>query len=148
MGFNNMLSVTEIASSGLSAERTRMEVIANNIANANTTRTPGGGPFRRQDVVFEAIYDRGFKAGAHGRHVPHGVRVAGIVDDPSEPTKVYAPGHPDADKDGFLSTPNVQLPLEMVNLLSASRAYEGNVRVLQMFRQMAESTLALGRSQS
>jgi flagellar basal-body rod protein FlgC len=145
MTFDNMLSVTQISASGLAAERRRMEIIANNIANANTTRTPSGGPFRRQDAVFEAVYDRRLKVGMHGAAQPRGVRLADVVDDPSELNRIYSPGHPDADKDGFLLTPNVHLPMEMINLVSASRGYEANMRVLQMFRQMAESALTLGR---
>src|SRR5437868_8547754 len=99
MAFHDFLSATNISASGLSAERLRMEVVANNIANANSTRTPEGGPFRRQDVVFATVLNhrlsRGQAAGQFG-----GVRVADVVDDMSEMPRVYNPGHPDADANG------------------------------------------------
>ncbi|HEX5273000.1 MAG TPA: flagellar basal body rod protein FlgC, partial [Gemmataceae bacterium] len=134
-----------------SAERLRMEVVANNIANAFATRTPRGGPFRRQDVVFAAVYDdKLLNAGAAGgRIAPNqlgGVRVDGIVDDPSELVPVYNPGHPDADINGFVLYPNVQIPIEMVNLITANRSYEANLKVLQAFRQEAEQALLLVRA--
>ena len=145
MKFDDMMSVTQIAASGLAAERLRMEVVANNIANANTTRGPNGGAFRRQDVVFEAVFNDHLRNGGLGTANLHGVRVAGVVDDQSPLTRVYNPGHPDADKDGYLQLPNVQLPVEMINLVSASRAYEANLRVMQFFRQMSEQAITLGR---
>src|SRR5579885_704726 len=106
MAFEDALSTLNVSASGASAERLRMEVVANNIANAFSTRTPQGGPFRRQDVIFEAIYDdkvrsQGHAGGPRGRvagaQALGGVFVDGIVDDPSELTPVYNPGHPDAD---------------------------------------------------
>jgi flagellar basal-body rod protein FlgC len=145
MGFDDLLSATNISASGLSAERLRMEVVANNIANASATRTPQGGPFRRQDVVFEAVLNNHVRGGGHGEAVG-GVRVADVVDDPSELPRVYNPGHPDADPQGFVTMPNVQLPVEMVNLMTASRAYEANLRVLQAFRSQVEQSLQLLRS--
>jgi flagellar basal-body rod protein FlgC len=144
MKFDDMMSVTQISASGLAAERLRMEVVANNIANANSTHGPNGGPFRRQDVVFEAVFDDHLRGG-HGNTNLHGVRVAGVVDDQSPLNRVYDPGHPDADKDGYVQLPNVQLPVEMINLVSASRAYEANLRVMQLFKQMSEQALSLGR---
>ena len=137
MGFENILGATNISASGLSAERMRMEVVANNIANAYSTRTPEGGAFRRKDVVFAAVLEDHMQ--------PGGVQVAGIVDDPSELPRIYQPGHPDADANGFVTMPNVNVPLEMVNLITASRAYEANLKVLRSFRQMAEQTLSLAR---
>ena len=145
MAFDDMLSATNISASGLSAERLRMEVLANNIANANSTRTTDGGPFRRQDVVFAAALNEHLKAGVPGAERLGGVRVLEIVDDPSELGRAYNPGHPDADDEGYVEMPNVQLPIEMVNLITASRAYEANLRVLQSFRQMAEQSLSLLR---
>ena len=146
MGFDQYFGSTNISSSGLSAERTRMEVVANNIANAYSTRTPAGGPFRRQDVVFAAVLDDQIggrrKAGEHNFA---GVRVVDIVDDPSETPRIFSPGHPDADSEGFLRMPNVQIPLEMVNLMTANRAYEANLKVLQAFRQQAENALSILR---
>jgi flagellar basal-body rod protein FlgC len=138
-----IFAATNISASGLSAERLRMEVVANNIANANATRSPQGGPYRRQQVVFEAALAeqlRGGRSGAGG-----GVQVVDIVDDPSELPRIFNPGHPDADAQGFVLMPNVQLPMEMVDLMTANRAYEANLKVLQAFRQQAETALTLLR---
>ena len=143
MPFNDMFSGYAISSSGMSAERLRMEVIANNLANANSTRSANGGPFRRQDVVFSEVL--GNTAREHGMPDLHGVRAVDIIEDSSEFNRVYMPGHPDADNEGFVLMPNVQLPIEMVNLLTASRAYEANLRAAQTFRQMSEQALALLR---
>ncbi len=146
MGFDDILGAANISASGLSAERLRMEVVANNIANANSTRTPQGGPYRRQDVVFAAVLGQRLRATQGGVALGGGVRAADVVDDPSELPRVFNPGHPDADADGFVTMPNVQLPLEMVNLMTANRAYEANLKVLQAFRQQAEQALQLIRS--
>jgi flagellar basal-body rod protein FlgC len=127
----------------MSAERFRMEVIANNIANANSTRSANGGPFRRQDVVFEEVL--GAATRPDGTPPLAGVQAVELVEDQSELPRVYMPGHPDADAEGFVRMPNVQLPIEMVNLLTASRAYEANLRAAQTFRQMNEQALALLR---
>jgi flagellar basal-body rod protein FlgC len=145
MGFEQVFGATNISASGLAAERFRMEVLAHNIANANSTRTPGGGPFRRQDVVFAAMLNDQFASGGSDAARLGGVQVVGVVDDPSELPRVLNPGHPDADDEGFVAMPNVQLPIEMVNLITASRAYEANLRVLQSFRQISEQALSLAR---
>jgi flagellar basal-body rod protein FlgC len=145
MSFDDLLGATNISASGLSAERLRMEVVANNIANASSTRTPQGGPFRRQDVVFSSVMDQ--HLGRLQRQAQlGGVRVVEVVNDPSMMPRVYSPGHPDADPGGFVTMPNVQLPREMVNLITANRAYEANLKVLQAFRQQAEQALTLIRS--
>lgn len=143
MAFDSILSAADISGSGLSAERLRMEVAANNIANARSTRSLQGGPYRRQQVVFAAEMDQRFGLRAPDRSSLNGVRVAGVTADPRAFPKVYDPGHPDADEDGFVSMPNVELPHEMVDLITASRAYEANLRALQTFRQMAEQSLSL-----
>jgi flagellar basal-body rod protein FlgC len=145
VGFDDVLGVTNISASGMSAERLRMEVVANNIANASSTRTPDGGPFRRQDLVFQAVMADARRAGDDGAPRLGGVQVVDTVDDPSEPVNVYEPGHPDADKDGMVKYPNVRLPVEMTNLVTASRAYEANVRVAQAVKQMMEQSLTLIR---
>jgi flagellar basal-body rod protein FlgC len=150
MPFDDVLSATNISASGLSAERLRMEVVANNIANAYSTRTAAGGPFRRQDVVFEAVYNDRLSSGLSQHPVPGadtlgGVRVDSIVDDPSELPFLYDPGNPDADINGYVLYPNVSIPLEMVNLITANRAYEANLKVLQAYRQEAEQALLLVR---
>jgi flagellar basal-body rod protein FlgC len=143
MTFDDLLSSTGISASGLTAERLRMEVIANNIANAFSTRTPAGGPFRRQEVVFAAVLKDRLNA-ASGQQLG-GVQAAELVEDPSEFIRVYNPGHPEADANGYVSMPNVRLPNEMVNLITASRAYEANIKVLQTFQKMADQALTLAR---
>jgi flagellar basal-body rod protein FlgC len=146
MAFHEMLVSGNISASGMTAERTRMEIIANNIANALSTRTPGGGPYRRQDVVFETILRDQAAGAASASSGFGGVRVVGIQDDPSELPSVYDPGHPDADAQGNVLMPNVSIPMEMVNLMTASRAYEANLKVLQTLRQQLEQTLSLIKS--
>lgn len=143
MPFNDLFTANTISASGMSAERLRMEVIANNIANANSTRSANGGPFRRQDVVFAEVL--GATPRPHGAPDLLGVTAVERVEDPSELPRVHQPGHPDADAEGFVRMPNVQLPIEMVNLLTAARAYEANVRTAQTFRQMNEQALVLLR---
>jgi flagellar basal-body rod protein FlgC len=143
MAFDTLFAATAISGSGMSAERFRMEVIANNLANANSTRSANGGPFRRQDVVFAEVLGGEMKPG--GLPDLRGVRVAGVVEDQSPLNRVYQPGHPDADPEGFVLMPNVQLPFEMVNLITASRAYEANAKAAQTFRTMNEQALGLIR---
>lgn len=132
-----------ISASGLTAERLRMDVISNNIANVNTTRTELGGPYKRQRVIFEprgdklqflfpAIFDKSKQAGQL-----NGVRVTGVVDDPSPPNLVYDPGHPDANKDGYVAMPNVSIVKEMVDMISATRAYEANATAIDNAKTMA-----------
>jgi flagellar basal-body rod protein FlgC len=149
MNFDGLLAATNVSASGLSAERLRMEVVASNIANAHATRSAKGGPYRRQEVVFATVLGQGLAARGLGKAglAPGGVEVVGIQDDPSPFQRVHNPGHPDADASGFVSMPNVEVPVEMVNLITASRAYEANLRALQTFRQMAEQALALLRGQ-
>jgi flagellar basal-body rod protein FlgC len=145
MGFDDVLGVTNISASGMSAERLRMEVVANNIANASSTRTPDGGPFRRRDLVFASVLGDSQRARSDGAPRLGGVEVVDTVEDTSEPIGVFEPGHPDADTNGMVKYPNVRLPIEMTNLITASRAYEANVRVAQAMKQMMEQSLALIR---
>ena len=142
MNVGRMLSATDISASGLAAERLRMEVIANNIANAYTTRTAKGGPYRRQQVIFETAQDMATNAAFEGAGLS-GVQVVGVAPDLSELPRLYQPGHPDADASGFVSMPNVKPANEMVDLITASRAYEANLRVLRSFRDMVERALSL-----
>ncbi|QEL13331.1 flagellar basal body rod protein FlgC [Limnoglobus roseus] len=144
MPFNNLFAATAISSSGMTAERFRMEVIANNIANANATKSANGGPYRRQDVVFAEVL--GQEAGKHGPPTLGGVQAVELVEDQTEFPRVYNPSHPDADETGYVKLPNVQLPIEMVNLLTASRSYEANLKAIQTFRQMSEQALSLLRT--
>lgn len=143
MAFRDMFGTASISGSGMAAERLRMEVIANNIANAQSTRSANGGPFRRQDVVFAEVLGESHRV--HGQPEFRGVQAVEVVEDPSELPRVYMPGHPDADAEGYVRMPNVQLPIEMVNLLTASRAYEANLKAAQTFRQLNEQALTLLR---
>ncbi len=138
-----MFSVSDVSATGLSAERLRMEVIANNIANANSTRTAEGGPYRRRQVVFQAMLDDVGSEESSGRM--GGVRVLGVESDPSEFPRVYQPGHPDADAEGFVRMPNVSMANEMVDLITANRGYEANLRVLRSYREMVQQALTLLR---
>jgi flagellar basal-body rod protein FlgC len=133
----------KISASGLSAERVRMEVIANNIANANTTRTEDGGPYERRRVIFETVLHDAANGNPAGFGELQGVRVAGIQRDSSDPILIYQPGHPDANPDGYVSMPNINLANEMVDLITANRGYEANLRVMRSFREMIQQTLVL-----
>jgi len=145
MSLNQLLSTSQISASGLAAERQRMEVIANNIANAHSTRSLTGGPYRRQMMVFSEAYDLAMSDAKHNPRALQGVQVKGVEPDRTEFPQIYNPGHPDADENGMVTMPNVKLPNEMVDLITASRAYEANLKALHMFRQMTEQTLSLLR---
>jgi flagellar basal-body rod protein FlgC len=145
MSIDNLFAAGNICVSGLSAERLRMEVVAGNIANAHSTRSANGGPYRRQDVLFEAVLGQRMEGRPAGQRPLLGVQVVGVQDDPSELPRIFSPGHPDADGAGFVQMPTVSLPMEMVNLMTASRAYEANLKVLQAVRKQMEQTIALLR---
>ena len=139
-------SASDISASGLAAERMRMEVAANNIANAYATRTPEGGPYRRQRVIFAAGFNDFVNSSLNGTSQFGGVEVVGIESDPSEFPEVFDPGHPDANEHGLVKMPNVRLANEMVDMMTASRAYEANLQSLRSLRSMVEETLSLLRS--
>ena len=140
-----VFSAMDISASGLSAERTRMNTIASNLANAQTTRTAAGGPYKRVDPVFEAIaLDKMHALSPSERSVSQ-VHVSQIVQDQRPGHMVYSPGHPDANKDGYLEYPNVNIVEEMVNMISASRAYEAGISSVEATQKMANSALELGR---
>ncbi len=146
MPFDDVLAATNISASGMAAERMRMEVVAHNIANASSTRTAEGGPYRRKDLVFAAVLGESRRSLSTGDTTRlGGVEVVDMVDDMSDPIPVYEPGHPHADSKGMVQYPNVRLPVEMTNLITASRAYEANVRVALTFKQMMENSLTLMR---
>ncbi len=141
----SFLSAMRISASGLTAQRLRMDVIANNIANVDTTRTPEGGPYLRQRPVFTT---RGPQSGTLLAQQPEsvmGVRVAAIVQDPAAVKQVYMPDHPDADAQGYVQFPDINLVTEMTDMLSATRAYEANVTVLNAVKGMAMKALELLR---
>ena len=137
-----------ISASALTATRLRMDVIAENMANSNTTRTENGDPYRRKYVVFqEKTEDRGFASFFNrARQAPGGVRVLEIGTDMSEFKYDFNPSHPDADENGFVRMPNVEVVQEMVDMMSAFRAYEANITALNTFKDMAIKTLEIGRN--
>ncbi len=126
----------------LNAEKIRMDVIATNIANANTTRDVNGEVYKRKQVVFEAYLD---KTASGSQPAATGVRVAEITEDTTPGPKIYNPDHPHADSEGMVEMPNVKMSWEMVDLIFASRAYEANLSVVRTARQMAQKALAIGR---
>src|SRR5262249_43702934 len=125
-----------VSAGGLAAERERVDLSAQNLANAESTRGPDGGPYKRKDPIFEAVVD---DAGATT------VQVAGVREDESAPRRVYMPGHPDADGDGFVTLPNVDPVNEVVNLLSAQRGYEANATAVDTTKSMAQRALEIMR---
>jgi flagellar basal-body rod protein FlgC len=136
----------DVSASGLSAERLRMDVIAENLANAQTTRTPDGGPYRRKSVVLQEAEGSGFSAAlASASRESRGVEVGEIVEDANPPRVIHDPGHPDADAQGYVRMPNVNPVTEMVDLISASRAYEANVTAMQTAKTIFSKTLELLR---
>ena len=144
----SLFDAIDTAASGLSAERLRMDVTAENLANAQTTKGADGQPYRRKVVALEqAGGGFGAKLGSAlaGDGGGAGVRVAGITQDSTPNRLVYDPGHPDADARGYVSMPNVQPVTEMVDLISASRGYEANVTVMQTAKQMFAKTLDILR---
>lgn len=142
-----MFNAIDAAASGLTAERLRMDVISNNIANVNTTRTAEGGPYRRQVVVFSprAGSSRFGQLLASELDAGAGVRVVGINKDQSPLKMVYEPQHPDANADGYVAMPNVNIVAEMVDMITATRAYEANVTAVSAAKTMAAKALEIGR---
>jgi flagellar basal-body rod protein FlgC len=141
-----LFDAIDVAGSGLSAERLRMDVTAGNLANAETTKGANGQPYQRREVVLQEAGGSSFGAvldGAQAAQAGSGVQVAGIVADPSPPRRVYDPGHPDADAQGYVSLPNVNPVTEMVDLISASRSYEANVTAMQAAKTNFTQTLGL-----
>ena len=130
--------------SALNAERTRIEVAVSNLANAGSTRSANGQPYRRRDVVLASDPANTFEA-ALGNAGAVGVKVADIVEDQSPFARRYDPTHPDADGEGFVAMPNVDTPEEMVNMLSASRAYQANLTAIGLIRDLVQRALELGK---
>ena len=142
-----MFGAIDAAASGMTAERLRLDVISNNIANVNTTRTADGGPYRRQYVVFEPRPggDGAFSKSLNRQLQLNGVKVSGISKDDSPLRMVYEPGHPDADADGYVKMPNINIITEMVDMMTASRAYEANVTSVNVAKSMMLKALEIGK---
>lgn len=141
-----------VSVSGLDAQRRRLNVIASNLANAQSTKTPSGGPYKRRDVVFRSTavpsaFQRSFRQVALGpsAHALEGVSVSRVQEDPKPGQLIYDPHHPDADPKGFVRLPNVNVMEEMVNMIGASRAYEANVQAINATRAMWNKALEIGR---
>jgi flagellar basal-body rod protein FlgC len=136
------------SSSGLSAQRIRINLISGNLANVQTTRTKQGGPYRRKEAIFAAQpVNPSFKKILADRQNSQlsGVKVVKIIEDPNPPVMKYDPQHPDADDQGYVAMPNINLMEEMVNMISASRSYEANVTALKAAKDMALKALEIGR---
>ena len=142
------------AASALTAQHLRLDIISNNIANVETTRTAEGGPYKRQDVIFEPENTSSFSSHlnrASSRHdhsirsLQGGVRVTEITTDTEAGQRVYDPNHPDSDEEGYVTYPNVNLVVEMTNMVSATRSYEANLAVVDAAKNMASKALDIGR---
>jgi flagellar basal-body rod protein FlgC len=148
MGF---LSSFDISASGLTAQRLMMDVVSQNIANVNTTRTSSGGPYRRKLLVLKEIQnDQNFGNMlnmARGTNIGNGVEATEIIDDTKTPLRmVYDPGNPDADNTGYVKLPNVNIVSEMVDMISATRAYEANVTAINATKSMVQKALEIGKA--
>ena len=135
----SLFSVFSISASGMAAQRARAEVISENLANADTTRTPDGGPYRRRDVVFESRTAEPVFANVLAQHLSPagtGVAVSDYVQDERDPVRRYAPGHPDAGADGYVAMPRINPTEEMVDLMGASRGYQANVAAISAAKDM------------
>jgi flagellar basal-body rod protein FlgC len=143
----SLFSSIEVSASGMAAQRARTEVLVENLANSETTRTPDGGPYRRKDVVFSEDTSGSFSSelGSVMGPMPSGVLVSETTIDDSAPELRYQPGHPDADKDGYVAYPKINPAEDMVDLLGASRGYEANVAAISAVKDMITKSLDLFR---
>lgn len=144
----SLFSLLSVSGSGMGAQRTRAQLLVENLANAETTRTPEGGPYRRKDAVFSSQlqsspFSAVFQAEISGGQT--GVAVSDVVEDSSEPVKRYLPGHPDADAEGFVAFPRISPAEDMVDLMNASRNYQANVSAIAAVRDMIHRTIDLMR---
>ena len=143
----SLFSVLSVGASGMAAQRTRAEMLVENLANAETTRTPGGGPYRRKDVVFESTavespFSSIFDAQVHAAG---GVAVSEVVTDSSDPERRYMPGHPDADTNGYVAFPRMNPAEDMVDLMGAARSYGANVAAISAVKDMIQRSMDLFR---
>ena len=144
-----LYSAMDVSASVLTAQRKRLEILVRNIANAQTTRTAEGGPYRRKDVVFVTRPMRSFgefllEVG-EGMDVLEGVEIDRVVTDTSPPLMRYEPGHPDANEEGYVAYPNINPLEEMANLLSATRSFEANVRAFEAIKELVRRSIELGK---
>lgn len=142
----SLFTALSVSASGMAAQRRRAELLTENLANAETTRTPGGGPYRRKDAVFvSSPVALPFASAFEAALAPSGVAVADIVTDTREPERRYLPGHPDADADGYVAFPRINPAEDMVDLMGASRGYQANVAAMGAVKDMIQRTLDLFR---
>ncbi|MBM7555334.1 flagellar basal body rod protein FlgC [Halanaerobacter jeridensis] len=136
----------DISASGLTAQRLRMDTISNNIANVNTTRTEDGGPYRKKMPVFASRLKAEMNNGlsSNNQNVGNGVEVSKIKESSQPPKLVYKPNHPDADENGYVQMPNINVVSEMTDMMSASRAYEANVTAINTSKEIVKSALQIG----
>ncbi|HCS13927.1 MAG: flagellar basal body rod protein FlgC [Zetaproteobacteria bacterium CG06_land_8_20_14_3_00_59_53] len=146
---DTLFNAMNISAAGMSAQRSRLDIVAENIANAESTRTEQGGPYRRRQVVFKSTeikpgFDSVFQSSFEGKG-PKGVKVTSIIDDQRPFREVYNPGHPDADARGMVKMPNVNSVEEMVDMQSAARSFEANVTTMEAAKRMFQKSLELLR---
>jgi flagellar basal-body rod protein FlgC len=141
---SSLTGAIDASASALNAQRARMEVAVSNLANAESTHGPDGQPYRRRDVVLSASPIDSFDS-AMGRANAVGVKVSAVIEDTQPFRRRYEPAHPDADKDGFVHMPNVDVPEEMVDMLGAARAYQANLTAISVIRETIQKALELGR---
>ncbi len=144
----SFLSSMNINASGLTAQKMRLDIASENIAHMDTTRTERGGPYRRKMVIFQSMEDNSFRSKfnrAINRNVTPGVRVAAVVEDQRPFKTIYSPDHPDADAQGYVRLPNVDLIKETVDSMAATRAYDANITALNAVKLMASKALEIGR---
>jgi flagellar basal-body rod protein FlgC len=139
----SLFSAIQVSASGLSAQRTRAQILVENMANAETTRTPGGGPYQRKDVVFSTDVQSSPFSAVFQNELGVGVKVADIVTDTTPPEKRYMPGHPDADENGYVAFPKMNPAEEMVDLINASRSYQANVSAITAIKDMITNSIAI-----
>jgi len=137
----SLFASLQVSASGMAAERTRAELLVENMANAETTRTPEGGPYRRKDVVFSTEVQSSPFSAVFQNELASGVSVADIVTDTREPERRYLPGHPDADASGYVAFPRMNPAEDMVDLMGASRSYQANVAAMSAVKEMIARSL-------
>ena len=145
----SLFSALSVSASGMAAQRTRAELLVENLANSETTRTPEGGPYRRKDVVFASDVPTGSFASVFRASLSpsseSGVKVAGIVVDSTPPDRRYIPGHPDADADGYVAFPHMNPAEDMVDLMGASRGFEANIAAMSAVKDMIQRSIDIFR---
>lgn len=144
----NIFTTFDIAASGLKAQTTRLNTVSANLANAETTSTPEGGPYKKKSVVFQTEklpFKEQLDSSVQSREQAQGVKVAKIIEDTSPPQRIFDPSHPDAKEDGYVELPNISVFKEMVDMMSATRSYEANTTTIKSAKRMAMKALEIGR---